>query len=226
MKGNIQHLTSILERRRSARCFLVGRWGLNVQCSMFFLAVISLIAALPLQGQTINLPELSPPYGELPVTFWDRHGPFTVVFGLALTLMIVVNLWLFFPRKLKKIISPEVEVRQALQQLSQQPEDGIVLSRVSRVVRNYFCVAFRLAPGELTTAEFSRELSHCKGVNPELATTAVEFLKDCDARKFAPAVSPEKPAAAHRALKLIELAEQRRNQRRPPVLPQPRSPRA
>ena len=122
--------------------------------------------------------------------------------------------WLFCRPQPKIIIPPEVQARKALENLRQQAEDGLVLSRVSQVVRHYFIAAFQLPPGEFTTTEFGRALSGREPIGAELATAAAAFLRDCDDRKFSPPSASAPPDAVNRALKLIELAEQRRAQRR------------
>jgi hypothetical protein len=110
-----------------------------------------------------------------------------------------------------------VQAREALENLRQQPEDGAMLSRVSQVVRNYFIAVFQLVPGELTTTEFSREISCSEKVGVELSTAAANFLRDCDDRKFPAATALAKLDAANQALKLIERAEQRRAQLHQPA---------
>ena len=175
--------------------------------------------ALPLYGQTNAsgtnaLPALLPPYGELPPTFWEQHTTSIVVAGLGMIALVASGLWLIFRPKPKIIIPPEVQARQALEILRQQPEDGVVLSRVSQVVRNYFIMAFQLAPGEFTTAEFSRALSGHEQIGAELSTAVAGFLRDCDDQKFSTATALVPLDAANQALKLVALAEQRRAQLR------------
>jgi hypothetical protein len=194
-------------------------WIFDVGCSMFPLAIVFLAAALPLHGQTNasatnTLSALLPPYGELPPTFWEQHATSIVVAGLGVIALVAFGLWLFFRPKPKIIIPPEVQARQTLERLRQQPEDGVVLSRVSQVVRNYFIMAFQLALGEFTTAEFSRALSGHEQIGAELSTAVADFLRDCDARKFSTATALVPLDAANQALKLVEQAEQRRAQLR------------
>jgi hypothetical protein len=217
MKGNIQHSTFNIQRRRIAGLVLAGCWKLNVQCSMFSLAMVFLAAALPLHGQTnvseANAPlKLLPPYGELPPTFFEQHGTFIIFGGLGIVALAAVGGGLIFRPKPKVIIAPEVQARQALELLRQQPEDGAVLSRVSQVVQNYFIKAFQLASGEFTTAEFSRIISSQDQIGTELSSATAGFLRDCDACKFSTSADSAKLDAANRALNLIEQAEQRRVQ--------------
>ena len=231
MKDNIQHSTFNIQRRRLGRFALVGRWKLNVECSMFPPALLILLAALPLHAQTNAadtnaLPALLPPYGDLPATFWEQHMASVVVAGIGIVALVTFGLWLFLRSRPKIIIPPEAQARQALEKLRRQPEDGAVLSQISQVVRHYFIAAFQLPPGELTTAEFNRELVRCRQINPALAIAAAEFLRDCDARKFSATDSPEKLDAADRALNLVEQAEQRRAQLRQPAATQTPRPSA
>jgi hypothetical protein len=178
-------------------------------------------------SETTNAPlKLLPPYGELPPTFFEQHGTSIVVVAIGVITLVAFGSWLIFRPKSKIIVPPEVQARRALEVLREQPEDGVILSRVSQVLRNYFIAAFQLAPGELTTAEFSRELSRCEKIGPELSTAATKFLLDCDARKFSATTGPAKLDAASRALKLIEQAEQRRAQLRQLAETQTQSPRA
>jgi hypothetical protein len=156
--------------------------------------------------------KLLPPYGELPPTFWEQNAPAISFAGLGAVTLAIFVLWLIFRTKPKIIISPEVQAREALQKLRAQPEDGAVLSRTSQVLRNYFCAAFHLSPGELTTTEFCREISSSEKVGAELSNAAADFLRESDARKFSTTAGATKFDAANRALKLVEQAEQRRVQ--------------
>jgi hypothetical protein len=219
MKINIEHPTSNIQHPKPARLGLIGRSMFDVGCWMFPLAIMFFVAALPLHGQTNAsgtnaLPALLPPYGELPPTFWEQHATFIVVAGFGMIALAASGLWLIFRPKPKIIIPPEVQARQALGILRQQPEDGVVLSRVSQVVRNYFIAAFQLVPGEFTTAEFCRALSGHEQIGAELSTAVADFLRDCDARKFSTATALVPLDAANQALKLVALAEQRRAQLR------------
>jgi hypothetical protein len=186
-------------------------------CATIFVVVI--FCSLPLLAQTnsesTNGPlKLLPPYGELPPTFWEQNAPVISFAGLGAIALAIFVLWLIFRAKPKIIIPPEAQAREALQKLREQPEDGAVLSRISQVLRNYFCAAFHLSPGELTTTEFCREVSNSEKVGAELSNEAADFLRESDARKFSTTAGATKFDAANRALKLVEQAEQRRAQLR------------
>jgi hypothetical protein len=171
-----------------------------------------------INSESTNAPlKLLPPYGELSPTFWEQHGTSLVLAGLGIIALAAFGLWFIFRSKPKIIIPPEVQARQALEILRQQPEDGVVLSRISQVVRNYFGAVFQLSPGELTTTEFCREISSDGKIGAELSTTAANFLRESDVRKFSTAADSIKLDAANRALDLVGQAERRRAQLRQPV---------
>jgi hypothetical protein len=198
---------------------------------MFLSAVLLFLAAFPLRGQTsasgTNAPlKLSPPYGELPPTFFEQHGISMVFAGLGIVALAAFGLWLIFRPRPKIIIPPEVEARQALEMLRERPEDGAMLSRISQVLRNYFMTAFKLAPGELTTTEFCYQISDNEEIGTELSDATAGFLRDCDARKFSPTTGSEKLNAAKQALQLVEQAEQRRAKFHKPGEVQTPGPRA
>ena len=219
MKKNIQHPTSNIQRPTLTRLGLIGCSWLDVGCSMFPLAILFQFAALPLYGQTNaistnTLSALLPPYGELPPTFWEQHGTAVVLAGFGIIVLAMFSLWLLFRPKPKIIISPDVQAREALEFLRQQPEDGATLSLVSQVVRNYFIAAFEIPPGELTTTEFSHFLSGHEATGTELSTAVIGLLRDCDDRKFSTRPAPVPLDAANQGLKLVAQAEQRRAQLR------------
>jgi hypothetical protein len=165
--------------------------------------------------ETTNGPlKLLPPYGELPPTFWEQHASPFMLACLGIIMLASLGLWLIFRPRPTIIIPPEVQARAALENLRRQPEDGVVLSRVSQIVRHYFSAAFQLSPGELTTTEFYCEVSGKENIGAELSTAAAGFLAECDANKFSSNTGTVKLDAANRALNLIAQAEQRRAQLR------------
>jgi len=102
-------------------------------------------------------------------------------------------------------------VRSELESLRQRPEDGRVLSAVSRGVQRYFAAAFDMPSGELTTAEFSRFAYADEKIGKELASTTEAFLRRCDEMKFAPGV-PAELKAVDKAFGLIAQADARKQQ--------------
>ena len=90
-----------------------------------------------------------------------------------------------------------------------KPEDGLVLSQVSQILRHYIAEAFALPPGELTTIEFCRLMARHEGIDLELGSAISEFLRRCDERKFTPAPPAAPMTAAATALRLVEMAHAR-----------------
>ncbi len=220
MMKNIQHPTTNIQQPTPTRLGLSGCSLWDVRCGMFPLMILLLLITRPLHGQTGAADKsgplkLLPPYGELPPTFVEQHASSMILVGLAAIVVMALVLWLIGRSQSKNIISPEEQVRQALASLRQQPEDGAILSRVSQVVRHYFIAAFQLPAGEFTTAEFGRLLSGRDQIGAELAVTAIDFLRACDAQKFSSATASVPIKAVDQALNLIERAEQRRAQLRP-----------
>ena len=138
-----------------------------------------------------------------------RHATPVVAGGLGILIAIAFGLWLVFRPKPEPIIPPEVQARQALEMLRQQPEDGAVLSRVSQAMRNYFIATFQLPTGEFTTTEFRDSLSGHEQIGVDLSTAVTSFLRDCDARKFSTATALAPLQAVDQALNLVAQAEQR-----------------
>jgi uncharacterized protein DUF4381 len=156
-----------------------------------------------------KIPPLQPPRGEIPPGFWELYGVWVVVGSVVFLALCAALVWYLTRPKSVVPVPPGAQARQALERLRQQPEDGVVLSRVSQVVRRYAAQAFGLPPGELTTSEFCQALAGQQRVGPDLAGALAEFLRQCDERKFAPAVPGPALGAVARALELIETSEAR-----------------
>ena len=86
----------------------------------------------------------------------------------------------------------------------------MTLGQISQTLRRYLIATFWLNPGETTTAEFCGTLATNAQVGSELSGAVSEFLRSCDERKFSPGSAAPPLDAARRALKLVELAEARR----------------
>jgi hypothetical protein len=162
-----------------------------------------------------EIPALRPPRGELPATFWEQYGLWVVLGGILLLVIMSGVIWLVTRPKPPVIVPPAVVAREALEPLKQKAEDGLVLSKVSQVLRRYVAAAFGLPTGEFTTGEFCQELRSQERVGSELSSEVSVFLQECDRRKFAPdsAAAPVlPPGAVTRASRLIDQAEARRAQ--------------
>jgi hypothetical protein len=217
---NIQHSTFNIQRS-SARSGFIGRLVLNVECWMFlfFCSAAPALFAQTNSEATNALLQLSPPLDELPPTFLEEiaasgsNARHLGLFGVALIILVLIGIWLIFRRK-PRVIPPEVQARQALGNWRQSSEDGACVSNISQIVRKYFIAAFELPSGELTTTQFCCAIESHSQIGSELSTAVVNFLRECDERKFS-LVNPSAPLGAmNRALKLVALGEARRAQLR------------
>jgi len=162
-------------------------------------------------------PKLRPPRAEIPPGFWDQYGAWVIAAAVLFLGLMAVLVWFLRRPKPPLMVPPAVQAREALEPLRRQPEDGALLSRVSQVLRHYVASAFGLPAIEQTTAEFTQALAGQEQVGPQLASAVTSFLRQCDARKFAPASSLppplpglNRPGTVGQALRLIEQAEARR----------------
>jgi hypothetical protein len=173
----------------------------------------SLVAAA-LGPDEDKIPPLRPPRGLIAPDLWEQYGTWVVCLT-ALGLMIVGALvWLLLRPKRGVALPPAVRARTALEPLRGAPESGAMLSRVSQIIRTYYCAAFDLPPLELTTSEFCRAIQGAPAVGPELSAKVGDFLRECDKRKFSRATQATPLGAVARADNLLEEAETRRQQLR------------
>ena len=195
------HRQSPIARNRlsSGRCTL---WR-------FLPAVFWEVAAYG-QLNTNGVPALAPPYGELPPTFWEQYEIAIIVGGVIVLVGGLVYLRFRLRPAAPVVLAPEVVARQALSACSSGPEDGALLSEVSRIVRRYAAAAFALPPGEVTTAEFCARLAASETAGTDLAGRLAQFFHECDDRKFAPRPAGSPLHAITRASELIALGEVRR----------------
>ena len=186
----------------------------SVRVSAFGVRVLLLLAGFSVTAQPDSslerIPPLRPPHAEIPPTFWEQHGLWVVLGGVLVVGLVCAGVWLLMRPKAPVIVPPVQQARQALEPLGRQPEDGVVLSRVSQVVRHYLAAAFNLPPGELTTKEFCLVMLSREEIGAPLSVPVTNFLRQCDERKFAPGTRGVPLSAVAQALKLIELAEARR----------------
>jgi hypothetical protein len=184
-------------------------WLRRFWLTVLWCSVTTAIAATNSESENEIL-KLNPPYAELPPTFWEQYGTW-MVFG-AVLLLVLVGLAVWWVLRPKPSIPVPIDIltRKELEALRQRPEDGQVLSQVSRVLRRYVVGAFALPPDELTTSEFCQVIASHEKIGPDLATRISEFLHQCDELKFAPAILTSPMSAAARAMELVELGEARR----------------
>ena len=161
-----------------------------------------------------KIPPLNPPLPEIPPTFWEQYHSWVWIAAGLLALVAFAFIWKLTHRKPPLLVAPATQARTELDALVKQPEDGVLLSRVSQIVRRYFSNAFGVAPGELTTAEFARALTDNQRVGAGLSGELTQFLRECDVRKFSPPQPGPAVEAVPRALNLINAAETRRQELR------------
>jgi hypothetical protein len=168
--------------------------------------------AMAVHGQvdTNLIPVLAPPAAEVPPTFWEQHQTAIFLGGLALLVFEVIYWGARLRPAAPAVLPPETKARQALSACASQPEDGKLLSEVSRILRRYTAAAFMLQPGEATTAEFCTRLAGNERVGAELGGHIARFLRECDERKFSPASAATPLNAVANALDLVDRAEARR----------------
>jgi hypothetical protein len=174
------------------------------------LAAQPVFAAVTNSSDADNIPPLRPPHAEVPPALWEKYGLWVIVFGVLLLALVGAAVWFLTRPKAPVILPAHVQARQALEPLFRQPEDGVLLSRVSQVLRHYVAAAFNLPPGELTTAEFCGVIRGHAQIGQDLSAALTEFLRLCDHDKFAHPAPVPPLGAAMRALKLIDQAEARR----------------
>lgn len=203
-------------RRRSAG---IGRQVVSLHAGVAWLGLFIPCLTASIQAAT-NSPEdlsetkLAPPYSAIPPTFWEQHGSQVLLLVIVVVLLAGLGVWLRLRPKAVPIVPPEVQARNDLAGLQALPEDGMFLSRVSQIIRRYFVAAFALPPGEFTTTEF-KNMIEASPLDRGLAAALLEFLRECDQRKFSPAPAAN-AGTVTRALQLVERAE---SLRRPPPIP-------
>jgi hypothetical protein len=219
MKTNIQHAAPNAQRpTRRLSLTTIRCSALNVECWVFLL-LAGCIVPLGAQSATDSLPALAPPYGELPPSFWQQHQTTIIITSFALLAFALLFLKLLLRPVRPVNLPPDAVARQALAGMQNQPEDGKILSAVSQALRRYVAEKFDLPAGGLTTAEFCVLIAGNKSLDAELAGAISGFLRECDVRKFSPAISAAPLDAATRALELVALAEQRVAERKAVALP-------
>lgn len=175
--------------------------------SSFVIRIFFLMPFAAIAAETNDLPALVPAYGEIPPTFWQEHKLAIVVGGFLFILAQSLVLWKFLMRLQPKVEPVENLTRAALTDLLNEPEDGKLLSDVSRIVRGYFGKQFQMAGEEATTVEFIAAMARNEKMPLELGEKVSGFLRECDAQKFSPAAGKTELDAVERALDLVNEAE-------------------
>jgi hypothetical protein len=125
--------------------------------------------------------------------------------------MLGAGVWFVVRPKPPILVSPEAQARQELEALRAKPETGLLLSKVSQILRHYFTAAFALPAGELTTADFCKLIAADNRIGDDLVSAMSGFLRQCDQRKFAPQPPTPPINAVAEAFKLIDSTQARLN---------------
>lgn len=171
----------------------------------------SAVAQTP-RGDTNEIPPLRPPHAEIPPSWWELHGANVLIAVAVAVVVIGLLVWWLLRSRPKATQPPEVIATNTLSRLTKEPENGAILSQVSRAVRQYFGSAFSLPPREMTTREFCEAVHQEAAVGRPLADEVSQFLEECDRRKFARTRETAPMGAATQALGLVESAEKRREE--------------
>jgi hypothetical protein len=189
--------------RRSIRCSVF-----DVRCSVFWFSLFLLTPSVFGQSQTNALPNLLPPLAPIPPTFWDQHHIAIVVGALILIVLIATGVWKILKPGPPSVMPPAYVAGAVLAKCIGRPEEGKVLSEISRALRRYVGAVLGFPAGELTTGEFRHELECSEKITPPLKNDIFDFLRVCDERKFSPTVSAPALNAAGRAQQFIAVIEE------------------
>src|SRR5215469_12157295 len=129
-------------------------------------------------AESNSMPALRPPRPELPPSFWEQYGAWTIAGGILATLVVVALVLYVMRPKPVPIEPPQIKAKRSLEHLRGRPEDGSLLSRVSQVLRHYMAAAFSLPAGEMTTAEFKNTITGREEIGSELTQKLGDFLRE------------------------------------------------
>jgi hypothetical protein len=177
-------------------------------------AVLAVVGSVYVQAAETNslvdkIPPLRPPMREVPPSYWEEHRAAIIGGCVAGVILIGGVIWVLTRPRVPRVAPPEVMAREALSKLKDKREDGVLISRVSQILRHYMTVRFGLPLVEYTTTDFCKELNSNAKAGPELAAEIGKFLRLADEHKFAPEASGANGEWVARSLKLIESAEAR-----------------
>jgi hypothetical protein len=200
---------SFIPQFRISDLFRISNFGFRVLMLAFVFLPVRIYSATNISTGDDDLAKLRPPRAEIPPTFWERYNVWIIAGALVFLALIGIIVWIVTRPKPPIIILPEIRAKQALDPLLTKSENGLLLSKVSQILRHYIAEAFSLPAGELTTTEFCSLIANHEGIGFELAATISEFLRRCDERKFTPSPPTAPMTAAATALKLVETAQAR-----------------
>jgi len=181
--------------------------------------VVACLFAAAAQAITEAPPKLQPPHDELGPTFWEARG-MVVVLGNAAFFVALGLFYLILRRpRMAAMEPPYLVARRALEARRERAEDPQLLMEVSRILRRYAIFIYCLPPDEFTTRELKFELDARPSADARLGAELIDFLKQCDERKFSPTPLSGPLGAVKTALEILEkLKGQHQPQPVPPVL--------
>ena len=182
--------------------------GAFLKSFAFLLVFLGILAAA--HAQSLKLPKLRPPHGEIGPTFWEQHHWQVITPAVAVLLLgTLLILWLRRPKPVV-VVPPEIVARRSLEGLRGRPEDAPLTVEVSHIIRNYLISVFMLPPDELTTAEVLRALQARPQIDPGLVKSIGTFLRRCDELKFGRNFPQTQTGLAAEASDLVDAVERQR----------------
>ena len=164
-------------------------------------------------------PKLQPPHGELGPTFWEARGLVLVLGNVAFFVALGLFYLILRRPRIAAMEPPYLVARRALEARRERGEDAQLLTEVSRILRRYAIFIYCLPPDEFTTRELKFELDARPSADARLAAELIDFLRQCDERKFSVSPLSGPMGAVKTALEILEkLKGQHQPQPVPPVL--------
>jgi hypothetical protein len=167
------------------------------------------LAALTTNQPLEKIPPLRPPLDPILPGFWDNHGVQVLAAGLVVLLGLALLIW--WLRRPSPVFTepPEVTARRALEALRGHPEDPQAPARVARALCRCVQASLGLPLEEWTSDELLAALGRGAAVQPDVREALARFLRDCEARAFAPLPPAGPPELVERALELLSRLEQK-----------------
>jgi hypothetical protein len=149
----------------------------------------------------------SPPIGP---DFWETHRGEVFLGAAAFLALLMLCIWWLRRARHSEPVPPGRAAQRSLSALRGQTEEGVIVSRVSQVLKCYLVGALRLPPAEMTTKEVVAVIETAPALDSATARDFADFFRQADLKKFAPAGPVSKPAGGgvvERALELVDRAE-------------------
>lgn len=162
----------------------------------------SLLAALTAAPEKI--PDLKPPRGAIPPTFWEEYGLALCIFGAVGLVVLAAIIHRLRQPKPVVVPTPADIARRELDALRGHKDATVVNTEAARILRGFLIKKFGLAGPGLTADEIAAHLP----TDEVLAAELHLFLQHCDVANFAPAAPlPSAGAVIEDALESIDAVE-------------------